>query len=212
MNKIKVMVVDDHPMLRNGLVGLINEQNDMKVVAEASNGKEAVMMVGDSTPDLVLMDINMDGRIDVKSTELITKHHEGVKVLAFSMHRESQVVRNMLEAGASGYLLKSVGHDEVITGIRKVAEGENYYCAEVLDLITESLAGKSGLGQSVKLSNREVEVLGLVAKEFSNQEISDDLGMSLRTVETHKRNLIKKLGVRNVVGLARYAIENGHVA
>lgn len=212
MNKIKVLVVDDHPMLRNGLVSLVNEQEDMTVVGEATNGSQAVDRVEESHPDLVLMDINMDGQVDVNSTRLITRHHPDTKVLAFSMHREAHIVKNMLEAGASGYLLKSVGHEEVITGIRKVALGENYYCEEVLDLITDILTGNSDVGQQVKLSNRETEVLSFVAKEFSNQEISEKLSMSLRTVETHKRNLIKKLGVRNVVGLAKYAMENGYLS
>lgn len=212
MNSIKVLVVDDHPMLRNGLVSLVNEQADMTVVGEAANGRQAVERVEETHPDLVLMDINMEGSVDVNSTRLITRHHPETKVLAFSMHQEAHIVKNMMEAGASGYLLKSVGHDEVITGIRKVASGENYYCEEVLDLITDILTGNSSVSQQVKLSNRESEVLSFVAKEFSNQEISEHLSMSLRTVETHKRNLIKKLGVRNVVGLAKYAMENGFVS
>ena len=212
MNRIKVLVVDDHPMLRNGLVSLVNEQADMTVVGEAENGRQAVDRVEETHPDLVLMDINMEGSVDVNSTRLITRHHPDTRVLAFSMHQEAHIVKNMMEAGASGYLLKSVGHDEVITGIRKVASGENYYCEEVLDLITDILTGNSTVSQQVKLSNRETEVLSYVAKEYSNQEISEHLSMSLRTVETHKRNLIKKLGVRNVVGLAKYAMENGFVS
>ena len=212
MSTIRVLVVDDHPMLRNGLVSLVNEQSDMTVVGEADNGRQAINRVEETQPDLVLMDINMDGSVDVASTRLITKHHPETRVLAFSMHKEAHIVKNMMEAGASGYLLKSVGHDEVINGIRKVASGENYYCEEVLSLITDILAGNSSAASQVKLSNRETEVLSLVAKEYSNQEISEQLTMSLRTVETHKRNLIKKLGVRNVVGLAKYAIENGYVS
>lgn len=212
MNKIKVLIVDDHPMLRNGLVSLVNEQEDMTVVGEATNGSVAIDRVEECHPDLVLMDINMNGAVDVNSTRSITRHHPNTKVLAFSMHREAHIVKNMLEAGASGYLLKSVGHEEVITGIRKVAQGENYYCDEVLDLITDILTGNSDVGKQIKLSNRETEVLSFVAKEFSNQEISEKLKMSLRTVETHKRNLIKKLGVRNVVGLAKYAMENGYLS
>ena len=212
MNKIRVLIVDDHPMLRNGLVSLVNEQEDMTVVGEATNGSQAIDRVEECHPDLVLMDINMEGSVDVNSARSITRHHPNTKVLAFSMHREAHIVKNMLEAGASGYLLKSVGHEEVISGIRKVALGENYYCEEVLDLITDILTGNSDVGQQVKLSNRETEVLSFVAKEFSNQEISEKLSMSLRTVETHKRNLIKKLGVRNVVGLAKYAMENGYLS
>ncbi|MFT5053506.1 MAG: DNA-binding NarL/FixJ family response regulator [Oceanospirillaceae bacterium] len=212
MSKIKVLIVDDHPMLRNGLVALVNEQEDMIVVGEASNGSEAVNQVEECHPDLVLMDVNMDGSVDVTSTQLITSQHPDTKVLAFSMHHEAHIVKNMLEAGASGYLLKSVGHEEVITGIRKVASGENYYCEEVLDLIIDILTGNSDVGKQVKLSKRETEVLSFVAREFSNLEISEKLSMSQRTVETHKRNLIKKLGVRNVVGLVLYAMENGYLS
>ena len=212
MSKIKVLIVDDHPMLRTGLVALVNEQQDMTVVGEAANGVEAVNMVDECHPNLVLMDINMEGLVDVNSTRTITRNYPETKVLAFSMHQEAHIVKNMIEAGASGYLLKSVGHEEVIIGIRKVALGENYYCDKVMDLITDVLSGNSDLVHQVKLSNRETEVLSFVAKEFSNQEISEKLSMNIRTVETHKRNLIKKLGVRNVVGLAKYAMENGYLS
>jgi DNA-binding NarL/FixJ family response regulator len=212
MNKIKVLIVDDHPMLRSGLVSLVNEQEDMTVVGEAENGMQAVNKVEECHPDLVLMDINMEGAVDVNSTRSIVRHNPDTKVLAFSMHREAHIVKNMIEAGASGYLLKSVGHEEVITGIRKVSKGENYYCEEVLGLITDILSGNADIVQPTKLSQRETEVLSFVAKEFSNQEISEKLSMSLRTVETHKRNLIKKLGVRNVVGLAKYAMDNGYLS
>ena len=212
MNDIKVLIVDDHPMLRNGLVTLVNEQEDMTVVGEATNGLQAVNSLKDCHPDIVLMDINMEGSVDVWSTRLITRQHPEIKVLAFSMHREAHIVKNMMEAGASGYLLKSVGHEEVITGIRKVAQGENYYCKEILDLITDILTGNAEVGSQIKLSRREMEVLSFVAKEFSNQEISEKLEMGVRTVETHKRNLIMKLGVRNVVGLAKYAMENGYLS
>ncbi len=212
MKKISVLVVDDHPMLRNGLVSMINEQEDMNVVGEAANGMQAIEVVENRSPDLVLMDINMEGTVDVNTTRFIVRNHPKTKVLAFSMHRETHIVKNMIEAGAAGYLLKSVGHEVVMTGIRKVAQGENFYCQEVLDMITDILTGNSEMSDQVKLSKREMEVLSYVAKEYSNQEISERLEMSLRTVETHKRNLIKKLGVRNVVGLAKYAMENGYVS
>jgi DNA-binding NarL/FixJ family response regulator len=190
----------------------VNEQEDMTVVGEAANGLQALNSLKECHPDLVLMDSNMEGSVDVSSTRLITHHHPEIKVLAFSMRREAHIVKNMIGAGASGYLLKSVGHEEVIAGIRTVAQGENYYCKEVSDLITDTLTGNLEVESQIKLSKRETEVLSFVAKEFSNQEISEKLEMGVRTVETHKRNLIMKLGVRNVVGLAKYAMENGYLS
>lgn len=210
MNKVKLLVVDDHPMLRGGIVSLFAKTENIDVTCEASNGAEALACMENNIPDVVLMDINMDGRLDVTTTETIKEKWPNVKVIAFSMHEEVQVIRRMLKAGASGYLLKSASHKEVLKAIETVMASESYFSQEVLDIMTQSLAadGEDG-SEEIALSNREREVLHYVALEYTNQEISDTIHISLRTVETHKRNLIKKLRVKNVVGLVRFAIEQG---
>jgi DNA-binding NarL/FixJ family response regulator len=127
------------------------------------------------------------------------------------MHEEVQVIRRMLKAGASGYILKNAAHQEVLRAIETVMEGGNYYGQEVLDIMTHSITSDGEADHEMVLSNREKEVLHFVAKEFTNQEISEKINISLRTVETHKRNLIKKLRVKNVVGLVRFALEQGQL-
>jgi len=158
-----------------------------------------------------LMDINMDGKLDVTTTEIIKERWPDVKVLAFSMHEEVQVIRRMLKAGASGYILKNAAHQEVLRAIETVMEGGNYYGQEVLNIMIQSISSDGDAEHEMVLSNREKEVLHFVAKEFTNQEISEKINISVRTVETHKRNLIKKLRVKNVVGLARFALEQGQL-
>lgn len=210
MSNVKLMVVDDHPMLRGGIVSLFNESENMEVVSEATNGAEAISNIPSSKPDVVLMDINMDGKLDVHSTEEIKKRWPNIKVLAFSMHDEAQVIKRMLKAGASGYLLKNAPHHELVRAVKAVTNGQSYYSQEVLDVMTQSITsdGEEDLSE-ISLSNREKQVLKYVAREYTNQEIADEINVSLRTVETHKRNLIKKLRVKNVVGLVRFALEQG---
>lgn len=209
---IRVLVVDDHPMLRGGILSLLNRQPDIHVVGEADNGPHAIELAEQLHPDIVVMDINLNGAIDVKSTEIIKQRWPDMHVVAFSMHNEVQVIRRMLNAGVSAYLTKSVPHDELIKAIRAVMRGEVYYDREVLVVMADSLTnGSDEKDQDVNLSVRESEVLYFVSKEFTNQEMADRMDISLRTVETHKRNLVKKLRVKNVVGLVRYAMENGHL-
>ncbi|MBL4587296.1 MAG: response regulator transcription factor [Flavobacteriales bacterium] len=208
MTKVKLLVVDDHPMLRGGIVSLFEKVANIEVTSEASNGQEALLCIEEQKPDVVLMDINMDGKLDVTTTETIKQRWPEIKVLAFSMHEEVQVIRRMLKAGASGYILKNASHQEMIKAINAVMVGENYYDQEVLDIMTRSITDDDNNGyEALTLSNREKQVLQLVAQEYTNQEIADQIFISLRTVETHKRNLIKKLRVKNVVGLVRFAIE-----
>jgi len=212
MEKIRILIVDDHPMLRGGVLSLLQKQEDMEVVGEADSGAVAIRLIPALSPHVVVMDINLNGVIDVRSTEDIKQTWPNIKVVAFSMHNEAQVVRRMLKAGASAYLTKSAPHGELIRAIRAVMNNEVYYDSQVLDVMTSALTGDSEeIDVDVNLSIRENEVLFFVSKEFTNQEIADRMEISLRTVETHKRNLIKKLRVKNVVGLVRYAMDNSHL-
>jgi len=210
MNKVKLLVVDDHPILRGGIVSLLEKAENIEVTCEAKNGAEAIKCIEKGIPDVVLMDINMDGKLDVTTTETITQRWPEIKVLAFSMHEEVLVIRRMLKAGASGYILKNAGHQEVLLAIETVMNGGSYYGQEVLDIMTQSITSDEE-DDEVVLSNREKQVLHFVAKEYTNQEIAEKINISLRTVETHKRNLIKKLRVKNVVGLVRFALEQGQL-
>jgi len=213
MERIRVMIVDDHPMLRGGIMSLVSRQPDMTVVGEAADGARALELIPMLRPDVIIMDINLNGVIDTRSTETLKQRWPKVQVVAFSMHNEVQVIRRMLKAGASAYLTKSAAHGELISAIHAVMRGEVYYDRHVLSVMTESLANGMEADDDgvVRLSSREREVLYFVSKEFSNQEMAERMEIGLRTVETHKRNLIKKLRVKNVVGLVRYAIDNSHL-
>ncbi len=212
MEKIAVIVVDDHPMLRGGIRSLLQKQDDMIVVGEAENGSIAIQLAQELSPNVMVMDINLNGVIDVQTTEEIKQRWPAIKVVAFSMHNDAQIIRRMLKAGASAYLAKSASHEELIAAIRAVVNGDVYYDRQVLDVMTSSLTNNdSNFESEVNLSQRENEVLYYVSKEFSNQEIAERMEISLRTVETHKRNLVKKLRVKNVVGLVRYALENHYL-
>lgn len=209
MNRTKLMIVDDHPMLRGGIVSLFDKVDAVQVIAEAANGAQALKCLEQQTPDVVLMDINMDGRLDIETTAIIKDRWPDIKVIAFSMYEEVQVIRRMIKAGASGYVLKSATHDELVTAIETVMAGGNYFSQEVVHIMAQSIANEGE--DDVVLSFREREVLHYVAKEYTNQEIADTINIGLRTVETHKRNLIKKLRVKNVVGLVRFALEQGEL-
>ena len=205
------MIVDDHPMLRGGIVSLFDKVDTVQVVAEAANGADALKCLERQTPDVVLMDINMDGRLDIETTAIIKDRWPDIKVIAFSMYEEVQVIRRMIKAGASGYVLKSATHDELVTAIETVMAGGNYFSQEVVHIMAQSIANEGEGEDEVVLSFREREVLHYVAKEYTNQEIADTINIGLRTVETHKRNLVKKLRVKNVVGLVRFALEQGEL-
>ena len=205
------MIVDDHPMLRGGIVSLFDKVDAVQVIAEAANGAEALKCLERQTPDIVLMDINMDGRLDIETTAIIKDRWPDIKVIAFSMYEEVQVIRRSIKAGASGYVLKSATHHELVPAIETVMAGGNYYSQEVVHIMAQSIANESDDEDEVVLSFREREVLHYVAKEYTNQEIADTINIGLRTVETHKRNLVKKLRVKNVVGLVRFALEQGEL-
>ncbi len=210
MRKTTILIVDDHPMLRGGIISLIQKQEDMEVVGEADSSEMAVQKAHELCPDVVVMDINMNGAIDFRSTEIIRVKCPQTKVVAFSMHNEVNIVRRMLKAGATAYITKSAPHGELLKAIRSVANGETYFDEQVLETVTTALGEQTDDIEDINLSARENEVLLYVSKEFTNQEIADRMEISLRTVETHKRNLIKKLRVKNVVGLARFAMDNSH--
>jgi DNA-binding NarL/FixJ family response regulator len=199
-------------MLRGGIRSLLQKQDDMIVVGEAENGSIAIQLAQELSPNVMVMDINLNGIIDLRTTEEIKKRWPAIKVVAFSMHNDAQIIRRMLKAGASAYLTKSASHEELTEAIRTVVNGDVYFDRQVLDLMTGSLTNNdSSFESEVNLSQRENEVLYYVSKEFSNQEIAERMEISLRTVETHKRNLVKKLRVKNVVGLVRYALENQYL-
>jgi DNA-binding NarL/FixJ family response regulator len=208
---IKLIIADDHKIFRQGISLLMSEEKDILVLGEASNESELMELLKLEIPDLILMDIDLGKSNGIDLTSQIIDNYSSVKILAFSMHDEKNYVLKMLEAGATGYLIKSAGKDEMITAIKTVAKGDGYFSQEVSTLLLRHFS-KKDKGKESKtgegLTTREIEVLKLIADEYSNTEIAEKLFISVRTVDSHRRNLLDKLGVKNTVGLVKYALQN----
>lgn len=210
---IKVLIADDHKLVRDGIKVYLESDPSIVVVAEAGNGDEVLELVANYDVDLLLLDINMPGLDGVVVAEHLKKTQPEIKILTLTMLNETQYVRQMLRAGAEGYLLKSCSQEELLKAIHTIMEGETYFGQDIMKSVMEAMAPrtrpKAQRSYLVELTKREREVLKLITRELSNQEIAEKLFISPRTVEVHKRNLIEKTGSKNVVGLVLYAIENG---
>lgn len=207
---IRVLIADDHEMIRNGLSSLLRGEPDIHVVEMAQNGLEAVEMCTNRDIDVVLMDIMMPIMNGVEATKTIREDVPGTRVLAVTINDEPRFIKEVLAAGASGYILKHSTKDEIIQAIRDVAASRQHFSGDVLDKISNEFTQANKVSAPM-LTNKESEVLKYIAQEFTNQEIAERLNCGIRTVDTHKRNLIKKLEVKNVVGLVKYAIKMGVV-
>ncbi len=207
---IRVLIVDDHEMIRNGLSSLLRGEPDIHVVEMAQNGAEAVEICASKEIDVALMDIMMPIMNGVEATRLIKEKSPSTRILAVTINDEPRFIKEVLQAGASGYILKHSTKDEIIRAIKDVALSKHHFSNDVLDKISSEFT-RSSRTKGPMLTKKEEEVLRFIAQEFTNQEIADKLNCGIRTVDTHKRNLIKKLEVKNVVGLVKYAIKMGVV-
>ncbi len=208
---IKILLVDDHQIFRDSIRLLFSFESDLEVIGDVSDGTEVLDVLNRLHPDIILMDISMQDLSGVETTHLVKQHYPHIKILILSMNSESHHILKALEAGVDGYLLKSAGRNEVLRAIRAVYEGSSYFSKEVSYNIVRQLSQQNKPKeerQEVPLTAREIEILSLIAQEYSNPEIAEKLFISVRTVDSHRRNIIEKLGVKNTAGLVRYAIEN----
>lgn len=208
------MIADDHRVFREGIVSILENTGEIRVIAQAQDGKQVMEKLRQIKPELILMDISMGEAGGIETTRLVKEQYPEIKVLVLSMHSESSYIVKMLEAGASGYLLKDAGSSELINAIKAVAEGHTYFSSQVsATLVDQLVKGKKPAErkEGVQLTKREIEVLRLIAEEYSNSEIAEKLFISIRTVDTHRRNLLEKLGLKNTAGLVKYAIKHGIV-
>lgn len=211
---IKVLVADDHQLFRKGLTELIARKMGMEVIGEAEDGHSIVRMVGKLSPTVVVMDISMPGLNGIEATRQITKMYPQTKILALSMHVDDHYVTEMLRAGASGYLLKDSAPDELTRAILTVSRDQTYLSPEVAGAVVDSHVRAdepqpdSRSAFSV-ITEREREVLQLLAEGHTTQQIADKIYRSVKTVETHRRNIMKKLGLHSVAELTKYAVRQG---
>jgi DNA-binding NarL/FixJ family response regulator len=207
---IKVIVVDDHELFRQGVVMVINRMEGTRVIGEANNGKEFLRLLNSEVPDVVFMDIKMPELNGVDATKEALQRYPNLKIIALSMFGEEEYLQKMINAGAVGFLLKNSTIQEIENAIKQVVDGKNCYSTELLGYFTNKYISKKTTDENgVKLTRRELEVLELVAKGLSNQEIADKLFISKRTVDGHKANLIQKTGSKNIVDLLIYSLKNG---
>lgn len=212
--KVRILIVDDHTMIRVAIKNYFVNDDQIEIVEEAVNGEEALARLVDAQIDLVLTDISMPVMDGYELVGKIKLKYPELKVVALSMINESQQVKKMLETGVHGYILKNCDKEELKAGIIQVMNGEDYFSNSVAHEIVEALAKRKGVEGAlveIPLSQREKEVLRLMMKEYSNGEIANELSISTRTVDAHRRNLMEKTGSKGVVGLVIYAIEKGLV-
>jgi DNA-binding NarL/FixJ family response regulator len=213
MPDLRVFLADDHAVVREGLKSLIDAQPGMTVVGEAADGLAACEQVLELQPDVVVMDVSMPGVGGAQATERIRRECPGVKVLALTVHEHKGYLRQLLAAGAAGYVLKRAAAEELVRAIRAVAAGGVYLdpalAGKVVGSFVRTPAGKEGVPEGGDLSDREAEVVRLIAAGYSNKEIASRLGLSVKTVETYKARSMEKLGLDSRADLVRYALQRG---
>lgn len=211
MEKIKVVLADDHLVVRRGIKNLLEEDLDLKVVGEASNGLEAMEAVKELQPDLLIMDIRMPVMNGLEATKKLTDSFPSTRVLILSMHDDEDYILQSIEAGASGYLLKDTSKEEFLKAIRAIYQGGKYFSGDVskvlvhgyLNVKERKATPTPPAVKNYEITKREKQILAMIASGIGNKEIAEQLGKSVRTIETHRFNIMKKLKVNNVVELLK---------
>lgn len=209
--KTRVLIADDHKILRDGLRNLLHEQDNYQVVAEVENGREAVRLAKKLEPEVVIMDISMPDMNGIEATRRIKDILPDIKVLALSMHSDSRFVKQMIEAGASGYLLKECAFEELVTALRTLSRNRIYISPDASGgVIQDLIKHQTGTGEEeTPLTPREREVLQLIAEGNPTSEIADRMHISVKTIESHRKNIMDKLNMRSIAELTKYAIREG---
>jgi len=215
MTSIRVLLVEDHNVVRDGLRLLLNAQSDMEVIAEAITGREAVAFARNDYPDIVVLDISMPDLDGIQATGLIRVECPRTQILILTMHESDAYFFRALEAGAAGYILKKAASEELINAVRAVAKGEAFFYPSLARKLLDNYLEHSGSATSVgppgyeELSDREREIMFLIVRGLSNQEVAEKLVISPSTVQTHRTHILQKLGLETTIDLVRYAIRYG---
>ena len=215
MTTIRVLLADDHKIIRDGLKTLIDREAGLEVIAEAEDGRQTVRLAQKLRPNVVIMDVTMPDMNGIEATRKIVEEASGVRVIGLSMHTDRRYILGMLEAGASGYLLKDCAFEELAAAIRNVVGGNTYLSPRIADVVVKGYLDKApGLlrGAGSGLTAREREVLQLLAEGMAAKEIASHLNVSVKTVETHRRNMMEKLNMRSIAELTKYAVREGLVS
>lgn len=214
MNKIKVMLVDDHQLVRDGIKSLISDSYGIDIIGEASNATEFFKLLHIMIPDVVLMDISLPNMSGIEITKILKKDYPKMKVLMLSMYTSEDFIFNALKAGINGYLPKNTTRDELLLAIEEVFYGREYFSKSISNVILKSFVNSAKYGHMATddklslLTKRETEILKLVVEGESNQLIADRLFISIRTVETHKTSIMRKLDLNSTIDLVKFALKN----
>jgi len=215
METIKVFIADDHQIIIDGLKSVLEEDKSIEVIGIANNGGDAIERIKLFNIDVVILDIEMPVFNGIEVTRQIREFNRDIKIIILSMYNESGLIKKLSAMGANGYLLKNADQEELITAIKEVHKGKNYFSEQLDDASLQSSAEKITPDINTKeftdLTEREIEILKNIADGLSNKEIGEKLFISHRTVDTHRTNLMKKLGVNKIAGLIKFAIQNGYV-
>jgi two-component system NarL family response regulator len=209
---LRVVLVDDHELMREGLRSILEREEEVEVVGEAASGRAALELARTLAPDVVVMDVAMQDQNGIEATRQIRAECPGVKVLALSSHSDARYVTAMLDAGACGYVLKANAYDDLRRALDAARRGQSYLCADVTEAVVGASRRESAgvpVAPRALLSGREREVLQLLAEGLSSPQIGERLFVATSTVETHRRNLMRKLGIHSVADLTKYAIREG---
>ncbi len=219
MDKIRIVLADDHELVRSGLIKLLETYKDLEIVGEAGDGLEAVEKTKKLNPDVLVIDLSMPELSGIEATKIIRKECPKVAVLVLTMHQNEQYVYQIFRSGAGGYILKDARKDELVTAIRTVAKGEKYFSPRVSEIMVDGFIRRGSarddrpadgqVDETDVLTKREKEVLTLIAEGLNSEEISGRLFISPRTVDTHRTNIMQKLDIHDAVRLLRFAIDHG---
>ena len=204
MTSIRVLIVDDHPMVAEGIEAILETYDDLDVIGVLTDGQAAIDQVEDMQPDVILLDLNMPGVNGLSATEIILEKRPETRILILSMHDSPEYISTALNHGAKGYVLKDVPTDEIRTAITTLMQGEEYLCTGARGSLKPRI-----LDGREPLTSREQQILLELAQGKSNKEVGATLDISVRTVETHRKNIKRKLGISSTAGLTRYAMEHG---
>lgn len=211
---IRIIIADDHQLFREGLANLLADSKDIEILDQAGNGEEAIVKARELNPDVIIMDIGMPVLDGVEATRKLLQELPGSRVIALSMHADKQYIKGMFEAGASGYLFKNCAYSELITAIRTVNEGKKYLSERITEIMIQDYLGKEETipVDDSELTEREAEILKLIAEGVSTSDISERLFVSIKTIGTHKQHILEKLNLKTTTDLVKYAIKKGIIS
>jgi len=208
---IKIIIADDHLMFIDGIKAILANEQEVKIVDHALNGVEVLSLLERGEVDIVLMDVNMPVMDGIETTKQVRLKYPKVKIIMLTMHNNREFIYGLIHAGASGYILKNTGKEELMDAIRSVYKGKTFYSEDVKETIMQNISQKPAEQkiEAAHLTDREKEVLKLIAMEHNTNEIAEKLFISINTVETHRKNLLSKLNAKNIAGLVKFALQTG---